>query len=214
MGKPVLAWYFAPANNRLRYGDDRPIVLGETHSVQRLPIACEHGLHASVKVLDALSYAPSSLLYRVELSGAMDRESDKIAAQHRKYLWCVDAEEVLKEFARMCALDVIHLWDAPAMVVKYLQTGDESLRGKTQDAASAAAWSAARSAVWSAAESAVWSAAESAAWSAAESAAWRAAGSAAGSAARSVATNAVREALRKQQNLRLTHMINALEWEK
>jgi len=44
-------------------------------------------------------------------------------------------------------LDVIHLWDAPAVVREYLETGDESKRD--------AAWAAARDAAWGAALAAV-----------------------------------------------------------
>jgi hypothetical protein len=36
-------------------------------------------------------------------------------------------EETLREFARWCALQVVHLWDAPEIVIEYLQTGDEEL---------------------------------------------------------------------------------------
>jgi hypothetical protein len=33
-----------------------------------------------------------------------------------------------REFSRRCALDVIHLWEAPDIVKKYLKTGDEDIR--------------------------------------------------------------------------------------
>jgi hypothetical protein len=90
---------------------------------------------------------------------------------------------LLQAFARKCALEVAGYWDAPGIVIRYLETGDESLRYAARSAAaryaaesarSAAARYAAESAAWyaqSAAESAARSAAESAAWSAAESAA-------------------------------------------
>ena len=53
-------------------------------------------------------------------------------------LWCCRAEPdrpEWREFARWCALQVIHLWDCPEIVRLYLETGDESIR--------AAAWVAA-----------------------------------------------------------------------
>jgi hypothetical protein len=56
--KTMLGWHFAETSRRLRYGDDRPIVVGESHSVKGEPILCKHGLHASESVLDALQYAP------------------------------------------------------------------------------------------------------------------------------------------------------------
>lgn len=80
------AWYFAPQGNRLGYGDNRLIRVGITHRVEGRPETCERGLHASKQIIDALQYAKSNILYRVELSGEMDHASDKIAAQSRKYL--------------------------------------------------------------------------------------------------------------------------------
>ena len=141
------AWYFSEANKRLRYYDNRVIRPGITHKVKCKPELCMSGLHGSKRILDALSYAPGPYVWRAELSGEMDVGYDKIAATERKYLWGYDATDVLLRFSRLCALDVIHLWDAPGIVVRYLKTGDESIRAAAWDAAWAAAWAAARDAV-------------------------------------------------------------------
>jgi hypothetical protein len=73
-------------------------------------------------------------------------------ATERTILWRIDGERVLREFARKCALDVIHLWDAPEVVKKYLETGDWRLRSAAK--AASAAWAAdaakAASAAWAA----------------------------------------------------------------
>ena len=137
------AWYFSGLDCMLRYGDGRIIKAGETHTVECRPILCEQGLHGSVKPLDAIQYAPGPMVWRVELSGDLDIGDDKIAALERKYLWGYDATHVLRKFARLCALDVIHLWNAPDVVVRYLKTGDESLR----EAVRATEWEAVRAAV-------------------------------------------------------------------
>ena len=97
---------------------------------------CREGLHASKRIMDALKYAPGATFCRVECGGEIIHDTDKLVCTERTILWRVDATEILREFARRCALDVIHLWDAPDIVVRYLNTGDESLR----DAAPAAAW--------------------------------------------------------------------------
>ena len=183
MNKKIKAWYFAPHDKKLRYGDNRKIVVGRTHKIKypftdanglvwEKPSCCSSGLHASIAPCDALKYAGSSLVYRVELSGVIDVASDKIAATERMYLWGYDAEPVLRKFARLCALDVIHLWDAPAVVVQYLKTGDESLRVAAWDAAWDAARDAAWDAAWAAARAAARDAAWDAAWDAARAAAW------------------------------------------
>jgi len=91
----------------------------------------------------------------------------------------------------MQALSVVHLWDAPDVVLDYLMTGDKSIRDAAwaaariaaRDAARYAAWAAARVAARDAARYAAWAAARAAAWDAARYAAWAAAWAAARAAA-------------------------------
>ena len=197
----VRAYWFA-ASDTLSHGDGRKVVLGETHSLTGGKIiACARGFHGSEHPFDALQYAPGPYLYQVEQWGSIVRENDKLASRHRKYLAMIDATPLLLQFSREQALSVIHLWNAPDVVKRYLETGDESLRLAARGAAAEAAWStsageAARAAAWAAAE---WSAA---AWSAARvalarEAAWEAAwtvATAARSAARSRFAELVEEA--------------------
>ncbi|MEO1076375.1 MAG: hypothetical protein AAFX41_10485, partial [Bacteroidota bacterium] len=143
------AWYFAPEDRRLRFGDGRKVAPGVTHTIEGTPMLCEHGLHASQSILDALVHAPGPILCRVELAGEMCSGSNKVAAQSRTYLRVADTTNVLREFARAQALSVAHLWDMSDIVREYLETGDEAMRaaaGAAADAASAAAWDAASAA--------------------------------------------------------------------
>jgi len=204
--KKWLGWYFSDATERLRYGDGRKIKVGITHKVKCEPIMCQQGLHASPSVLDALNYAPGNILFRVSLGGKKVHEEDKSVARERTYISRIDAKPILREFARKCALSVIHLWDCPRLVRDYLETGDETSRA----AARAAAWDAAgdaagaaRAAAWDAARAAraaANDAARAAAWAAARAAsdaAWdaaRAAARAASDAARAAAWAAARAA--------------------
>lgn len=148
MTEPVLAYWFA-ASDELPHDDGRKVVLGETHSVKGKIAPCRNGLHASEHPFDALKYAPGSILYLVECSGDIRREDDKLACRIRKYIKRIDATTLLLEFARKQALSVIHLWDAPAIVRQYLETGDEAIREEAaRPSAEVAARSAARSAAW------------------------------------------------------------------
>jgi hypothetical protein len=101
---------------------------------------CASGLHASLHPFDALQYAPGNTLCLVECEGDTLIGDDKIVCRLRKIVARIDAEPLLREFARWCALQVIEQWDAPEVVRQYLTTGDESLRA----AAWAAAWAAQR----------------------------------------------------------------------
>lgn len=140
-GRSVLGWWFC-ATDRLPHGDGRPVRVGETHAIEGEIVPCERGLHASKTVWDAIRYANGNILYRVRLSGIVEphgNPTDKYAASKRTYLARIDAEPILRAFARRCALDVIDKWDAPEVVRKYLETGDEALRYAAWDAARDAA---------------------------------------------------------------------------
>jgi hypothetical protein len=180
----VLAWHWLPADRRLRDGNIAQA--GYVYEVPGPVELCAWGLHASVSPLHALDYAQGPIISRVVMSGDITHGGDKLVARRREVLWTADATDVLWHSARLAALDVIHLWDAPEVVRQYLTTGDESLRAAARVAARvaaraaarvaarAAAWAAARDAAWAAARDAAWAAARVAAWAAAWDAAWAA----------------------------------------
>lgn len=222
--KTIKAWHFV--NDTLR--DGSPISSDGEWLKHKGKIAiCSSGLHASKKVIDALSYAPGSTICRVECRGEIVEQEDKLVCRERKILWRIDTDELLRRFARKCALDVIHLWDAPEIVVEYLKTGDENKRTPAWDAALDAAslawstaWSAARAAARTAAQAAasaawyaVWDAASAAsrdaAWSASWDPAWDAARDASWDAAMAAAWTAARVEMLEKFNRRLTAMVCA-----
>ena len=142
-------YYFSNKEKRLAYGDNRKIKLGTTHKVKGEPILCEHGLHASKRIIDALDYAPDSVLWIVELGGKVVHDDDKSVATERTYVGGgIDVTDTLRKFARMCALDVVHLWDCPPIVLEGLKTGNEEIRQEARAWASAWAWASARASAW------------------------------------------------------------------
>lgn len=67
----------------------------------------------------------------------------------QRSLWGYDATPVLRQFAREMALSTTSLWNPPPVVLRFLKTGDESIRGATNaalrhsvDGDSPAAWGA------------------------------------------------------------------------
>lgn len=184
----IIAYHFV--NSTLR--DGRPIPAnGEWLEHEGDVVLCASGLHASVDAFDALEYAPGSVLCMVECSGEVIRGEDKLVCSRRRIIARFDAEQLLWEFSRKQALSVVHLWDAPKVVVEFLETGNEDLRAAARDAARDAAWAAARDAARDAARYAAWYAAWAAAWAAARGEAW----SAARYAARDEAWGAARDAV-------------------
>jgi len=192
---------------------------------------CGAGLHASERIIDALRYAPGETICRVNCGGRIERDRDKLVCSERTILWRVDGSALLRRFACLCALDVIHLSSPPAIVRRYLETQDESLREAAWEAAwaaseaastvarkagwyaawaaSEAAWAAAREAASEAAWAAAREAAREAASTAAREAARKAAWAAAREAAREAASTAAREAAREAQNARLVELTDA-----
>ena len=167
-----LAYHFVA--DKLR--DGRPIPAdGEWLVHDGEPVICQSGLHASRHPFDTLRFAPGNTLCLVEVEEVTAEQSDKLVCKRRKIVQRIDAEPILRDFARWCALRVIHLWDAPEVVRQYLTTGDESLRHAARAAARAAAGDAAWDAAWDAARAAARAAAWDAAWAAAWDAAWDAA---------------------------------------
>ena len=122
------AWYFSTTERKLRYGDNRSIELGITHSVEGKLEVCKNGLHGSERLIDALSYAPGPVIWEVELSGEIvTDDGTKHCARNRTYLrGGIDISEVLRKFARRVALDVAQYWHMPGVVREYLETGNES----------------------------------------------------------------------------------------
>jgi len=182
----VLAWHWTA--DTLRDGRAIPPV-GETLRHEGRMVICESGLHASERLIDALSYAPGPTLHRVRCGGDIIRQDDKLCVRERTIIWSHRVSgDLLRSFARQQALSVLHLWDAPEIVKQYLATGNETLRDAAWAAARAAAWDAA----WDAARDAAWAAA----WDAARAAAWDAAWDAARDAARAAAWDAAWDAAR------------------
>jgi len=179
----IEAWKFLHSNRRLGYGDGRPVSVGVPLVFDGHPVLCAHGIHASRRAIDALKYAESAIVARVHCEGEIVEGDDKLACTRLTPLAIFDATDTLRHFARLCALDVIHLWDAPEIVRQYMETGEESIR----EAAQAAAWAAARDAAWYAARDA--------------------AGAAEWDAARDDALAAARDAARGAQNERLEQML-------
>ena len=180
----ILAWHWVREDRRLGYGDGREVRAGETIEHKGHIALCESGLHASTKILDALTYAPGPVICRVRLSGDVLRGGDKIVAERRETLWMVDARRVLVVWACECAWEALQCaWEALQRVgnpdprsvaairevMRQQRSGvrDQAKLDAARDAASAAARAAAWDAAWDAARDAAWDAARAAASAAA-----------------------------------------------
>jgi hypothetical protein len=143
----IRAWHFLNGD-KLRDGSTAPPD-GEWLHFYGGIVMCESGLHASIDPFDALKYAPGNTLCLVDCDGKIMQGDDKLVCSMRRIVVRMDAEPLLRYFARQQALSVVHLWDAPDVVLAYLM-GDDTAGAAAQAAAGAAAWDAAWDAAWAA----------------------------------------------------------------
>jgi hypothetical protein len=178
MNDTLTGWHFLKPDRRLQFKPHTPVTVGQTLTLPEgtAPKLCAVGYHASVRVLDALDYAPrvSGLVCcRVTLTGTILRDSDKAVATHRTCHAMLDADAILREFACWCAEGALlgqalrgrpvdpRSWDAITVTRAWM-------RGEATDAVR----DAARDAVRDAAGDAVRAAARAAAWAANWAANW------------------------------------------
>jgi len=182
----ILAWHFCDVNSEgkpiLRNGElaGSP---GGTEIYNGTLKMCESGLHASINILNALSYAPCSYLRRVECSEGV-LGGDKLVCRRRKILAVANMEKSLHEFACRCAeraLRVANVTDTRYFAA--IEAKRAWLRGDIGSRELAAAWAAACAAARDAAKAAACAAACAAARDATCAAAWDATCAAAKAAA-------------------------------
>ena len=178
MSDSILAWHFIGSDRKLKHGDNRIVQVGETLSVEGELELCAYGLHASRRVIDALSYASNNALVvcRVECWGDVVEGSDKLVARYRKTLWMLDVERILHQFSVDVAREALDLF-SPSSTNPKVQTANrlhyelldlkqQWINGELTDEDWATAWDAAWAAAWATA----WATARAAAWAAAQDA--------------------------------------------
>ena len=105
--KKVLAWHYTDG---MKLRDGQPLKVGKVYRHRGAIVPCESGLHASVRLIDALSFAPGCQLSRVEMRGKVVENGspvDKIIGRERKVLWTMDATRTLWLFACWVAEDAL-----------------------------------------------------------------------------------------------------------
>ena len=169
-------WHFLADPTVLAHDGGPVPPVGESISIDALPILCEVGFHASKKAQDALQYAPGPWLERIRLGGVVLADTDKAVGSRRVTLSApVNVERVLRLFACECAERVLPIFERKYPNDNRPRRAIEVARlfadGKATQEDRDAAWDAARNAAWAAA----WDAAGPAAWGAAGAAerAWQ-----------------------------------------
>ncbi len=209
MSEPLIAYWFAMADKQGRaYSPNKPDErweVGQTRTLNGEIIPCRYGFHGSPTLWQALKYAPGPIACKVELSGTIVQEHDKLAASQKTLLAAVNVERELRLFAADCAEHVLHIFeleypndDRPR---KAIAAARDYADGRGAYEALQAANAAANAAAWAAA----WAAGAGGAVAAARCAA-RYARSAVVNAARSAVVNAARSEEREWQRRRFEEL--------
>ena len=183
-------WHWLANSRELQYGSGgRTLGTWDVCHAPGTPVLCYTGLHWSPRIIDALNYAPGSIICRVETWGETVHDDDKSASEYRQIRWWIDAEMVLWSWAcdtaeaALCAAGETDERSLSAIALRRDWLGGRVVSDQEWDAASSAARSVSHSMSHSMATYAEYSAARSAAYSVSRSAASYAATSAAYSAA-------------------------------
>lgn len=158
MTDKILAWHFVKNDGRTQY-ENILVEPGKTYSTDKEPVLCKVGFHGSERILDALKYAPGSIVCRAELWGKIKRGGDKDVAQNRRELWMLDVTRQLHEFACDVAEETLlkhnvtdeRSWDVIRIKRLWLvgKASDQELTAARAMAWVAAAKTAASTAAWS-----------------------------------------------------------------
>ena len=151
--EPLYKWLTADGRTAVQ-NTPWPEAVGEWTKPET-PVLCESGWHAMYEK-DVLTHLPAGIgaqLWRVEVSGAIVRGSDKIAATSMRLLYCLGetTDENLRLFACDVAEDALRLIEKPdprslaAIEVARRYAAGNATRAEL-DAAGAAARAAARAA--------------------------------------------------------------------
>lgn len=176
-----LAWHFLRDDRTMQYSPYSRVQAGETYLAVGPLALCSNGMHASLRALDALCYAPGSIVCRVRIGDERLVEHDKVCARARTVLWLADANTVLHEFSCLVAERALAGAAAAGQVLDPRLTAAVAakrawLRGEISDEALDGAREGAWDVVWSVvgevAWDAAWAAARIASWSIARDAAW------------------------------------------
>lgn len=106
MDEPVLAWYFAGTDRRMRHGGPW-LCAGETHSFVGDLVLGDRGFHGCVDPLDAVVLGHGPIACRVRLGGECIDGPKRICAREMEVLSLVDAESVLRDAALRAVRDAL-----------------------------------------------------------------------------------------------------------
>ena len=100
-------YYFSNESRRLRYGDERPISIGVTHTVEGPLRLCSNGLHYSNRAYFALRAGPGTVLWIIEPGDKVVTDGYKSASNSRTYIdGGIDIRPLIIDWVKDCYHDL------------------------------------------------------------------------------------------------------------
>ncbi len=202
----LMGWHFLQRDGYLRYLPYMRPKVGKKLAHDGPLELYVSGLHACVRALDAVEFAPGPRVCRVKLSGGIVRGIDQACARERTVLWMTDASRVLQEFAWWCAAQAVDGErragrEPDARTAAAMDGRKNALETKKAEPLPYHFWTNGWKAAWEISDRpernvawhATWFAAEAAAEAATWQAPWLMARAAASAAAKSIAYQAVED---------------------
>lgn len=103
------AWHFLRSDGKLRNGQYPPSI-GESLIHTGAVEICSSGLHSSKRIIDALNYAPGSIVCRVDCRGIVASHTDKFVCRERTILAMADIADILHLWACDVAEDAMRVY--------------------------------------------------------------------------------------------------------
>lgn len=125
----INAWWFCNEDHRPwpEYGHVASVGKAYESDPDKLALKVS-GFHGSASILNALQHDRGTHVFYSCMGGRILHGKWCMSASEITYLaGGVDISGVLHAFARQCARDVLHLWDAPQVVADYLNSETEEL---------------------------------------------------------------------------------------
>jgi hypothetical protein len=102
----IKAWHFIRNDFKTGTGG-HDVITDVVYQVDTPIYCCISGLHGSSDIIDALAYAPGSILCRTLHWGKIDQLEGKLASTYRQVIWMVDTKDLLRSFAVMITREVV-----------------------------------------------------------------------------------------------------------
>lgn len=109
MSNEINAWHFLNKECQLRYRTQELVEVGKKYYASGPLAICKNGMHACIRVIDALQYAPGYTLCYVTCGGDIVQHGNELCSRWRRVERMMDATKLLHEFSCNIAEEMLQI---------------------------------------------------------------------------------------------------------